>query len=189
MKNRKPKTDQQAEAALPLRIFRAAVFFCMILVIILFAARFPAYTIRAKGHSMDPGITAGDYAVVNRMAYLFSRPERFDVIAFTSPKDGEETIKRIIGLPGESVEIAKGIILIDGQALDAGEDLLAAYAELKGYEGKMTLGENEYYVLGDAPSYSEDSRSAAIGAVEKSSVTGKVWLRFRLPFSFALTGA
>ena len=138
---------------------------------------------------MEPAVCAEDYAVCSRMVYVFRKPERFDVIAFSSPKDGETSVKRIVGLPGETVEIGRGCVMIDGEPLETGETLGAYYRELSGMEKKVVLGEDEYYVLGDALSYSEDSRSSQIGAVKYDRIIGKVWLRYSPPFSFALPGA
>ena len=182
----KGKTDPNAKTVSALAIVRFTVFFCTILSLILFTMRFPAYTIKAKGNSMEPVIASGDYAAVNRMAYLFAKPERYDVIAFISPKDGDVTIKRIIGLPGETVEIKDGAILINGEKIDTGETHQMYYEALKGSVGKTLLTDDEYYVLGDALSYSEDSRSPEVGPVHEKAVIGRVWLKYRPPLSFSV---
>ena len=166
-------------------VIRVLAFFAVVLTLTLFAIRFPGMVTQAKGHSMEPFIASQDYVLTNRLAYLFSNPRRFDVILFSSPKDGETVSKRIIGLPGETVEIARGSILINGEILKLDGQLEECYRELGGYETKTVLGEGEYYVLGDSLSYSEDSRSSLIGAVKRDQIIGRVWLRYRPPFSFA----
>ena len=91
-------------------------------------------------------------------------------------EDRKSNVKRVIGLPGEEVQIIDGFIYIDGQKLDAENDLsrvvLAGLAE-----NPVTLGEDEYFLLGDNRDGSEDSRFANIGNVKRSQIQGKIWLR------------
>lgn len=129
------------------------------------------------GSSMEPILENGDVVFVNRFIYNTSSPKRGDVIVF-KPKGNENShyyIKRIIGLPGETVEIIEGAIYIDGKKLE--EDYETTEVRDVGIViGEMELKEDEYFVLGDARDKSEDSRMADVGNVKRSYIYGKAWL-------------
>ncbi len=127
------------------------------------------------GQSMAPLLNSDDIVLVNRLAYDFGRPERLDVVVFERG-DKKTNVKRVIGLPGEVVEIKDGCVYINGKILEAGNDLekvmLAGLAE-----APVELGEDEYFLLGDNRDRSEDSRFANIGNVKEDQIIGKVWMR------------
>ncbi len=130
-----------------------------------------------KGQSMDPNFENGDYLIVDEISYRFSDPERGEVIVFKYPEDpSHRFIKRIVGLPGETVEIKDGKVIIykDGtsQVLNESEylsDLVTAG------DFQITLGENEYFVLGDNRSFSFDSRK--FGVLPRDKIIGRVIFR------------
>lgn len=128
------------------------------------------------GDSMNPELANGDVTLVNRIVYNMSTPKRGDVIAF-KPNGNESShyyIKRIIGLPGETVEVKDGVILIDGDEIR--EKYKTTEIEEAGLLSEpVKLGNNEYFVLGDDRMNSEDSRHADIGNVKRSEIEGKVW--------------
>jgi signal peptidase I len=135
-----------------------------------------------KGASMEPNFHDHEYLIIDEISYRFEPIKRGDIIVFRYPKDPQEYfIKRVIGLPGEKVEVKDGQVYIyneqfkDGAVLD--EKYLAP--ELKTYANagtdSVTLGPNEYFVLGDNRNSSKDSRS--FGAVDKSFITGRVMFR------------
>ena len=130
------------------------------------------------GRSMNATLNDGDNLIVEKLSYRFGDPERFDIIVFPpqeSPK--EHYIKRIIGLPGETVQIdAEGKIYIDGEVLEENYGLETIRNAGRAAE-PITLGEDEYFVLGDNRNNSKDSRSDAVGNVKRSSITGRAWLR------------
>ncbi len=128
-----------------------------------------------SGQSMMPTLSGGDRVLVNRLAYDLWDPARFDVVVFTR-EDGKTNIKRVIGLPGETVQIVSGSIFINGERLESDEAL--SYVALAGLaENPVILDEDEYFLLGDNRDSSEDSRFANIGNVKRSRIRGKVWFR------------
>ena len=135
------------------------------------------------GVSMSTTLNDGDKIIINKIAYLRDEPERFDVIVFSQSKNGHGyyNIKRVIGLPGETVEIINGAVYINGEKLR--EVIEVEAMRVAGLaEETIVLGENEFFVLGDNRNYSEDSRFANIGIIVKEDIIGKAWLRLE-PFS------
>ena len=136
-----------------------------------------------KGQSMDPNFENGDYLIVDEITYRFRAPQRGEVIVFKFPQNpSQRFIKRIIGLPGETVEIENGDIIIykDGKAQILDESsYLFPHSETEG-QIKINLKENEYFVLGDNRDFSYDSRR--FGPLPKDKIIGKVFLRV-LPFA------
>ena len=128
------------------------------------------------GGSMSPALENGDVTLVNRIVYDMSSPRRGDVIAFypNGNKESHCYIKRVIGLPGETIEVSKGKILINGKALKENYEH-TAIEEVGRLEEAITLGENEFFVLGDARENSEDSRYTSVGDVKRSEIIGRVW--------------
>lgn len=131
-----------------------------------------------EGNSMSPSLKNGESVLVDRMSYKFDNPDRFDVIIFKMHEDEETNyyIKRVIGLPGESVQIKNGRIHINGEELEYNLD-----AELIVTEGivsdEIILEEDEYFVVGDNWNNSEDSRFEQIGNVNKDNILGKIWIK------------
>lgn len=134
-----------------------------------------------KGASMEPNFHDQEYLIVDEISYRFQAPERGQVIVFRYPRDPQEYfIKRVIGLPGEQVQVKDGKVIIfntthpDGLALDE-KYLPAGLSTYNQDESKVSVGPNEYYVLGDNRGASKDSRY--FGVVDQSFVTGKVLFR------------
>jgi len=130
----------------------------------------------AVGNSMDPTIKNDETVLVNRISYCVKSPERFDVIAFKqdSVSSSKVYIKRVIGLPGETVQIIDGSVYIDGNKLadDNETSILTEGVAIN----EVKLGADEYFVLGDNRNNSEDSRFATIGMVKEKNIVGKVWM-------------
>lgn len=131
--------------------------------------------VRISGNSMQPLLDPGDVVLVNRLAYDLAAPSRFDVVVFER-EDHQKNVKRVVGLPGETVQIRGGVLYIDNQPLEGEEGLeqvsIAGLAELP-----IHLGEDEYFLLGDNRDSSEDSRFSNIGNVKREQIKGRVWLR------------
>lgn len=136
------------------------------------------------GESMETTLQNGDKIIVNKMVYRFSDPDRFDVIVFK--QNGKEhsyyNMKRIIGLPGETVRIINGAVYINGELL---QEKIQTEPMLNGglADEEVVLEENEYFVLGDNRNNSEDSRFANIGNILREDIIGKAWIRLK-PFDF-----
>ena len=134
-----------------------------------------------RGDSMEPTLTNGENLIMDKISYRFSNPERFDIIIFPGPEEyGEHPyyIKRIIGLPGETVQIKDGLVYIDGRQLS--EDVYGItdfIEEAHDAERPIALKEDEYFCLGDNRPVSYDSRYPEVGPVERSEIIGKVWIR------------
>jgi signal peptidase I len=131
-----------------------------------------------KGQSMEPSFENGDYLIIDEISYRFRDPQRGEVIVFRYPNDtSQRYIKRIIGLPGETVEIKEGKVIIYNQS---GERILeeTEYLNPSVYtpgDLRMTLREGEYFVLGDNRIASSDSRRW--GSVPENDIIGQVFLR------------
>ena len=130
-----------------------------------------------SGSSMENTLSDGDNLIVDKITYRFSDPKRYDIIVF--PYQYEENtyfIKRIIGLPGETVQIVDGIIYIDGEALQ--ESYGREVMKNSGLAADpITLGEDEYFVLGDNRNDSTDSRDPSVGKIPRDRIIGRAWVR------------
>lgn len=130
-----------------------------------------------SGSSMETTLSDGDQLIVDKISYRFREPKRYDIVVF--PYRYEENtyyIKRIIGMPGETIQIVDGYVYIDGEPLDEhyGNEVMnkAGIAE-----EPLTLGEDEYFVLGDNRNNSQDSRAANVGTIHREDIIGRAWVR------------
>lgn len=127
------------------------------------------------GSSMQPVLREKQRLVVNKLTYRFREPQRNDIVVLDLETVEEMLVKRVIGLPGETMDIRGGSIYVNNEPLQ--EQLPHALSsQLNTYPHPIQLGANEYYVLGDNRSNSNDSR--AFGAVQRSEIVGKIWLRY-----------
>ena len=148
--------------------------FCLVFLVTTYAGQ----RTRVEGHSMEPALSDGDNLIVDKISYRFHDPERFDIIIF--PYQWEPNtyyIKRIIGLPGETIQIDdEGNIYIDGEVLQEHYGLERIKNPGSARE-PITLGEDEYFVLGDNRNNSEDSRFTQVGVIHRDDIVGRAWLR------------
>jgi signal peptidase I len=130
---------------------------------------------QVNGSSMEPTLHNGQYLITSKITYWIHPPERGDIIVLHPPNNsGEDYIKRIVGLPGERIEVRDGKIWVEGVALD--EPYIASAPK---YPGTWTLGEEEYLVLGDNRNDSSDSH--IWGPLEGDRIVGKAWLSYWPP--------
>lgn len=129
-----------------------------------------------QGSSMEPNFESGDYLIVDEISYRFSDPKRGDVIIFNSPVQPVKYIKRVIGLPGETVKIENGKVYIKKQGSNEFKLLQEPYTDIF-TEGRaeITLKEGEYFVMGDNRFASYDSRSW--GVLKRNKIIGRVLIR------------
>lgn len=149
------------------------ILVCLLALVIVF---YFGRQVKNSGDSMRPAVLDGDIVLVNRMIYDASKPKRGDIIVF-KPNGNENArsyIKRIIGLPGETVQIKDGEIYIGGEKLEEKYETTAIEDAGTASE-EITLDGDEYFVLGDNRRNSEDSRMADIGNVKRSEIEGKAW--------------
>ena len=133
---------------------------------------------QVSGTSMEYTLSDGDNLIVDKISYRFHQPERFDIVVFPF-KQEENTfyIKRIIGMPGETVQIDEhGVIYIDGEELEEsyGREIIQDPGRAA---EPIVLGEDEYFVLGDNRNASSDSRSASVGNIRGEDFVGRAWVR------------
>lgn len=164
------------------------VYIGIIVVLTWFIITFIGMRTRVVGSSMETTLSDGDNLIVDKLSYRFKDPERFDIVVFPHVEDsGEKThyIKRIIGLPGETVQIINGQVYINGQVLDSDGYGLETMRDLVSGElgfTPLTLGEDEYFVLGDNRNNSSDSRNPKVGVLTRKELTGKALIRI-YPFN------
>lgn len=130
------------------------------------------------GQSMDPVLSNQDVVLLNKRAYTFSEPKRYDIVAFRlkDEPDAYFNIKRIVGLPGETVQIKNGKLFIDGEVLTDVPFEGLIMTEGLATDG-VTLDSDEYFVIGDNCNNSEDSRFINIGNITKKEISGKISFR------------
>lgn len=133
------------------------------------------------GPSMEPTFETNQFLIVSRIHYLIGEPERGDIVVFHFPGNTEEDyIKRVIGLPGETVEIRDTRVYVEGQELTEpyiNEECRPDRCR----DATWTLAEDEYFVMGDNRNHSQDSRASSVGPVSRNYIVGEVLLRYWPP--------
>lgn len=130
---------------------------------------------RIEGDSMEPNLHNGEYVLIDKISYLLHPPERGDVVVFTPPNNERDYIKRVIGLPGDTVEIKGGQVYVNGITLD--EPYLQQV--ILRDEAARVVEAGRYFVLGDNRNNSSDSRS--FGSITPQSIVGRAWLVYWPP--------
>ena len=153
------------------------IFYCFAAVLLAFVLVFlVGMKISVIGVSMEPALYNGQEIFINRFIYKLFQPGRGDIIAFlpNGNQNSHYYLKRVVGLPGERIQIIGGYVYIDGELLDEG-DTYDKISDPGIAENEVILGSDEYFVLGDNRNSSEDSRSGNIGPVKKETLAGKAW--------------
>jgi len=166
-----PEAQQRPQSRSALREVVETLLFTLLIYLLIRTFLFENY--RVVGTSMNPTLENGEFLVVNKLDYRLHQPQRGDIIVFTDPVSPDrKLIKRVIGLPGETVEIKNGGVLIEQQFLDE------PYLEDPGNSSRAAsvLAEGQYFVLGDNRNNSSDSRSW--GTLPRERIVGKAWLAY-----------
>lgn len=154
-----------------MKVIKEVIPYIVIVVVVVLIRTFIITPVRVDGDSMKNTLKNGDILLL----YKLSSIDRFDIIVLDEEKDNEKIIKRVIGLPGETVAIKKGKIYINDKVID--DDY--AYGQTSDYN-KVTLRDNEYFILGDNRLISKDSRY--FGPIKDNEIKGKIVFRL-FPFT------
>jgi len=170
-------------------ILETVIYIVAILVSVVVIRHFFIAPFSVDGASMNPNLSHGELIIVNKIGYSelfgykFGEPERGDIVVIIPPNDTSKFyVKRLIGLPNEKIEFTNGEVIVHNDSYPQGVRLDEDYLSYNnrytnppgGYRNKtISLHERDYYVLGDNRAHSHDSR--AFGAINKSSIVGKVW--------------
>ncbi len=182
-----------------LTIYREVVETLLLAVLVFLAVQSTAQNFKVEGSSMLPSLENDQYIIVNKLAYaqfdlglfdfvpffdagddsthhLFGGPERGDVVVFESPKGRDrDFIKRIIGVPGDKVEIRDGVVYINGEPLD--EPYIDSQTRCSG-KCSWVIPDDQYFVLGDNRNNSSDSRVSTMGMIPEGKIIGKTWFSY-----------
>lgn len=188
---------EKQETSLGKEIFDFLKVFVISAAIVMLFANFIAHPVTVVGHSMDPTLADGEYGFTSIVSTKLSEPERNEivVVTMTDSKTGEESewVKRIIGMPGDTIECIDDVIYINGSPIDESayidQEYKQSLIDQYGYFNKtiqgsgndryvedwgpITLGEDEYFVMGDNRPFSKDSRDPEVGPVTKEQIYGK----------------
>jgi signal peptidase I len=175
----KLRKDDKKNKSVVRQIIETVLYFIVILIVVLLIQRFVVQPVEVDGSSMEATLGNGNHLLLEKVSYWFGDPKRFDVIVFQPYETDDEMyyIKRVIGLPNETVQIIGNIIYIDGEPLSEnfGKENVIRYAGIA--SEPIKLGKDDYFVLGDNRNNSRDSRDETVGKVKRESILGKAWCR------------
>lgn len=159
-------------------ILSTSLYLLGVLCAVYLVIHFVGQRTQVQGDSVEPKLSTEDNLIVDKISYRFHDPERFDIIVFPFQYEKDTFyIKRIIGLPGETVQIdEEGNILIDGEILEESYGKEVIMNPGRAYE-PVELGEDEYFVMGDNRNNSTDSREPSVGNIKREDIIGRAWLR------------
>jgi len=167
-------TDAPAQRSAGWSMVRELVETVVLSLIIFLLIRQVVQNYRIENHSMEPNFYEGQFVLVNKLAYRLGQPERGDVVVFHNPSNtNEDYIKRIIGLPGDTVEVRDQTVYINGQPVV--EDFPHNPIQFGDYMPATVVGENQLFVMGDNRPNSSDSR--VFGPISQDLAVGQAWLR------------
>lgn len=157
-------------------LFDTGVFILAVLIIAFVMSRYAFERVKVHNHSMEHTLEEGDSVIIDKLSYRFRDPKRYEILVFKQKGTGEELIKRVIGLPFETVQIVDGEFYIDGERIDDIRGLeKPEYAGLAAEPVQLSVG--EYFVVGDNRKESIDSRYEEVGIVTSTRITGRMLLK------------
>lgn len=173
-----PESEKGKKALKEIASF--ALYIIIILAVTYLVIHYVGQRTEVSGESMENTLDNRDNLIVDKITYRFRDPERFDIIVFPFKlQENTYYIKRIIGMPGETVRIDEnGIIYINGEELieSYGREVIRA-DKLGLAANEIVLGEDEYFVMGDNRNHSSDSRDPSVGNIKREDIIGRAWLR------------
>ena len=162
-------------------ILDLVIYVAIVALIVYLILHFVGQRTVVNGDSMDLTLQDGQSLIMDKISYRFHDPERFDIVIFPGPEENGENpyfIKRVIGMPGETIQILDGKVHIDGEELESDVYGITNTIDYPGIaEEPLTLGEDEYFCMGDNRPVSYDSRYEEVGPVTRGEFIGKVWIR------------
>lgn len=158
------------------------IYFIVIVVIFLFLQHFVGQHIEVNGSSMENTLSHEDHLILEKVSYRFEEPTRFDIVVFrpyeSQEKEDTYYIKRVMGMPGERIQVIDGQIYINGEILqeDYGTEAINDFRAGIAKE-EILLEKDEYFLIGDNRNNSTDSREETIGPVKRDTIIGRAWVR------------
>lgn len=192
---KKKKAQKEKPGSFMKELIGNIIYIAVICLIVFLILKYVGQRTQVNGDSMDTTLADGQSLIMDKLSYRFHDPKRFDIVIFPGPEEeaveggmidrilGRETarpyfIKRVIGLPGETIQILDGKVYIDGSELTDDIYGITDYIDDPGIaEEPLTLASDEYFCMGDNRPVSFDSRYEEVGPVKKSEFIGKVWIR------------
>ena len=170
--NVKKEKKEEPKKSLKREIFEWIMVFVVAAAMAFVVRTFIFEPVRVDGSSMLNTLTDSEFMIATKFDYLLGDPERFDIVICNYPNtsDGMYRVKRVIGMPGETMELRAGELYIDGQHMEQNFDM----TENETYFGPYTVPEGHYFVLGDNRNNSKDSRSVMVGPLERDMIKGHV---------------
>lgn len=193
--DRKKEAESNKEGGCLKELIGDIIYIGVVCLIVFLVLHFVGQRTQVNGDSMDDTLADGQSLIMDKLSYRFHDPERFDIVIFPGVEEeitqpglfdrllGRKTvrpyyIKRVIGLPGETIQIIDGKVYINGEELKEDVYGITDYIDEPGIAAEpLTLDDDEYFCLGDNRPVSFDSRYEKVGPVDKDEIVGKVWIR------------
>ena len=171
-KTKKDKKQEKRKKSIQREIFEWIMVFVVAAALAFVVRTFIFEPVRVDGSSMLNTLTDGEYMIATKFDYLLGDPERFDIVICDYPNtdDGKYRVKRVIGMPGETIELRAGELYVDGVHIEQDFDMTPNET----YFGPYTVPPGHYFVMGDNRNNSKDSRSAMVGPLERNEIKGHV---------------
>lgn len=177
------KTEENKMKSVLKEILSISIYLLLVFCAAYLIVTYVGQRTQVSGSSMETTLSDGDHLIVDKISYRFGSPERFDIIVFPFQYDTDTYyIKRIIGMPGETVQIDdSGAIYIDGEVLEEsyGREVIQSPGRAS---DPIQLGDDEYFVMGDNRNNSSDSRDPSVGNIHRRDIIGRAFIRI-WPFS------